>query len=163
MMKKEDEVRVMVVDDHPMVRFGLATFLGAQPNMEVVAQASTGEEAIRLFDQFQPDVVLMDLRLPGISGVDAIRSIRDKHPESRFVGFDYHGPSIDWARQVAADAGVADRVSFEVAAAKDFPGRGYDLVASFDCLHDMGDPVGASRHVKEALKPGGCWMIVERP
>ncbi|WP_421880897.1 class I SAM-dependent methyltransferase [Methylibium sp.] len=83
------------------------------------------------------------------------------YPESRFVGFDYHGPSIDWARQVAAEAGVADRVSFEVASAQDFPGRDYDLVAFFDCLHDMGDPVGASRHVKEALKPGGCWMIVE--
>ncbi|QAZ39870.1 SAM-dependent methyltransferase [Methylibium sp. Pch-M] len=83
------------------------------------------------------------------------------YPESRFVGFDYHAPSIDWARQVAAEAGVADRVSFEVASAKDFPGGDYDLVAFFDCLHDMGDPVGASRHVRAALKPGGCWMIVE--
>jgi SAM-dependent methyltransferase len=83
------------------------------------------------------------------------------YPASRFTGFDYHAPSIAWARQVAADAGVADRVTFEVAAAKDFPGHDYDLIAFFDCLHDMGDPVGAARHVRQALKPGGSWMLVE--
>jgi SAM-dependent methyltransferase len=83
------------------------------------------------------------------------------YPASRFVGFDYHAPSIAWAREVAAEAGVADRVSFEVAAAKDFPGRDYDLIAFFDCLHDMGDPVSAARHVRAALKPGGSWMLVE--
>ena len=83
------------------------------------------------------------------------------YPKASFVGFDYHAPSIEWARKAAAEAGVADRVTFEVAAAKNFPGKDYDLVAFFDCLHDMGDPVGASRHVRAALKPDGCWMIVE--
>ena len=82
-------------------------------------------------------------------------------PYSTFVGFDYHGGSIDWARRAAAAAGVGDRVRFEVASAKDFPGEGYDLVCHFDCLHDLGDPAGAARHVREALAPDGTWMIVE--
>jgi 2-polyprenyl-3-methyl-5-hydroxy-6-metoxy-1,4-benzoquinol methylase len=83
------------------------------------------------------------------------------YPLSRFVGFDYHEPSIRYAREAAKQAGVADRVSFEIAKAKDYPGKDYDLVAVFDCLHDMGDPVGASAHVLQSLKPGGVWMIVE--
>ncbi|SFR88971.1 Methyltransferase domain-containing protein [Dyella sp. OK004] len=83
------------------------------------------------------------------------------YPASRFVGYDYHGPSIEWASRAAERAGVADRVRFEVAAAKAYPGEDYDLVAVFDCLHDMGDPVGASRHVLDSLKPDGTWMIVE--
>jgi 2-polyprenyl-3-methyl-5-hydroxy-6-metoxy-1,4-benzoquinol methylase len=82
-------------------------------------------------------------------------------PNSTFVGFDYHGPSIEMARQRAGEAGVADRVSFETARAKDYPGTGYDLVTSFDSLHDMGDPVGAAAHVLRSLAPGGTWMIVE--
>ena len=65
------------------------------------------------------------------------------------------------AADAARRAGVGDRVTFEVASAKDFPGTGYDLVTVFDCLHDMGDPVGAARHIRDALKPDGCWMIVE--
>jgi SAM-dependent methyltransferase len=83
------------------------------------------------------------------------------YPASTFVGFDYHAPSIEQARARAADAGVQDRVRFEVAAAKDYPGRDYDLVAFFDCLHDMGDPVGAARHVLASLDPDGTWLIVE--
>jgi 2-polyprenyl-3-methyl-5-hydroxy-6-metoxy-1,4-benzoquinol methylase len=83
------------------------------------------------------------------------------YPLSRFVGFDYHEPSIRYARAAAKQAGVGDRVSFEVAKAKDYPGKDYDLVAVFDCLHDMGDPIGASAHVLQSLKPGGAWMIVE--
>jgi len=81
-------------------------------------------------------------------------------PQSRFVGFDYHPPSIESARKRAAEAGVADRVSFEVASAKDFPGR-YDLVACFDSLHDMGDPTGAAAHVRQALGTDGTWLLVE--
>ncbi|WP_370655485.1 class I SAM-dependent methyltransferase [Candidatus Binatus sp.] len=81
-------------------------------------------------------------------------------PKSQFCGFDYHEPSILAARERAREAEVADRVKFERASAKDFPGS-YDLVAFFDCLHDMGDPVGAGAHVKQALKPGGTWMVVE--
>jgi SAM-dependent methyltransferase len=83
------------------------------------------------------------------------------YPGSEFVGFDYHEGSIEHARRAAAEAGVGDRVSFEVASAKSYPGDGYDLVAMFDCLHDMGDPVGAAAHVLETLAPDGTWMIVE--
>ena len=82
-------------------------------------------------------------------------------PKSEFVGFDYHQASIDWARRVAAEAGLRNRVKFEVATAKDYPGRDYDLVACFDCLHDMGDPVGAASHVRTSLAQDGTWMIVE--
>jgi len=82
-------------------------------------------------------------------------------PKSQFYGFDYHGPSIERARKSAEAAGVADRVSFDVATAKDFPGTGYALVAFFDCLHDMGDPAGASKHVHSTLDENGAWMVVE--
>lgn len=82
-------------------------------------------------------------------------------PNSTFMGFDYHDKSIEMARERAAQAGVGDRISFEVAMAKDFPGENYDFVTYFDCLHDMGDPVGAASHVKECLAADGTWMIVE--
>jgi SAM-dependent methyltransferase len=85
----------------------------------------------------------------------------DAFPRSEFIGFDYHDASLERAREAADEAGVGDRVSFQVASAKDFPGEGYDLVAVFDCLHDMGDPIGASAHIHEALSPDGTWMIVE--
>jgi 2-polyprenyl-3-methyl-5-hydroxy-6-metoxy-1,4-benzoquinol methylase len=82
-------------------------------------------------------------------------------PKSAFVGYDYHAPSIEHARKAAREAGVEPRVRFEVARSKDYPGGNYDLVAFFDCLHDMGDPAGASAHVLKSLKPEGMWMIVE--
>ncbi len=82
-------------------------------------------------------------------------------PKSRFFGFDYHNKSIEAARETAEREGVAGRVTFEVALAKNYPGHDYDFVAVFDCLHDMGDPVGAAKHVRESLKPDGTWMIVE--
>jgi SAM-dependent methyltransferase len=82
-------------------------------------------------------------------------------PNSEFVGFDYHEESIEQARRTASGAGLDGRVSFEVAPAKQYPGDGYDLVAMFDCLHDMGDPVGASAHVLQTLDADGTWMIVE--
>ena len=83
------------------------------------------------------------------------------YPRSTFHGFDYHEESIACARRAAESAGVSARVTFEVASAKTFPKRGYDLVAFFDCLHDMGDPEGAARHVLSTLAPDGTWMIVE--
>jgi len=83
------------------------------------------------------------------------------YPSSTFIGYDYHDGSIELARQRAKEAGVAERVKFEVARAKDYPGSGYDFVAFFDSLHDMGDPVGAAAHVRETLSPEGTWMIVE--
>ena len=82
-------------------------------------------------------------------------------PNSEFFGFDYHDASIQRARTAAQEAGVGDRITFEVASAKDYPDGGYDLVCVFDCLHDMGDPVGASAHVLETLDSDGTWMIVE--
>jgi 2-polyprenyl-3-methyl-5-hydroxy-6-metoxy-1,4-benzoquinol methylase len=82
-------------------------------------------------------------------------------PRAIIKGFDYHPASIEAARRAADTAGMGDRVSFEVTAAKAYPGTGYDLVTFFDCLHDMGDPVGAARHVRESLAPGGTWMLVE--
>jgi len=82
-------------------------------------------------------------------------------PKSRFWGFDYHAESIQLARKRAEAAGVADRVTFEVALSTEYPGKGYDLVANFDCLHDMQDPDGAARHVRETIAPDGTWMIVE--
>jgi SAM-dependent methyltransferase len=82
-------------------------------------------------------------------------------PNSTFVGSDYHEGSIETARRHAQEAGVAERVQFETAPAAGYDGSGYDLVTMFDCLHDMGDPVGAARHVRGSLKPDGTWMIVE--
>ena len=83
------------------------------------------------------------------------------YPNSTFVGSDYHDGSIETARERAKQAGVADRVSFQVAPAAAYAGAEYDLVTMFDCLHDMGDPVGATRHVHSTLKPDGTWMIAE--
>jgi 2-polyprenyl-3-methyl-5-hydroxy-6-metoxy-1,4-benzoquinol methylase len=82
-------------------------------------------------------------------------------PNSRFAGSDYHDGSIETARDRAREAGVADRVRFEAAPAAGYSGEGYELVTMFDCLHDMGDPVGAARHVLSTLAPDGTWMIVE--
>ena len=83
------------------------------------------------------------------------------YPNSTFVGSDYHSGSIETARARAQEAGVAERVRFEASAAASYDGRDYDLVTMFDCLHDMGDPVGAARHVRSTLKTDGTWMIVE--
>ena len=82
-------------------------------------------------------------------------------PQSTFVGYDYHAGSIDEARARAEASGAGNRVRFEVASAASFGGTGYDLVTTFDALHDMGDPVGAARHVRQSLAPDGTWMIVE--
>ena len=83
------------------------------------------------------------------------------YPTARILGSDYHQASVDVARKRAAEAGVAERARFEVASAQTFSGTGYDLVATFDCLHDMGDPVGAARHIRDALDADGTWLIVE--
>jgi SAM-dependent methyltransferase len=83
------------------------------------------------------------------------------YPNSEFYGFDYHGPSIEQAQKKAAAAGLQDRVHFQTSPAKSFPGKDYDLVAFFDCLHDMGDPAGASAHVLQSLSKDGTWMVVE--
>ncbi|KND57381.1 Methyltransferase type 12 [Candidatus Paraburkholderia schumanniana] len=123
---------------------------------------------------------LVDEWIPALDGVDArLRQggarvadvgcghgastvlMAQAYPEAIFFGFDYHEPSILIARDRAREAGVADRVRFEVGSAQQFPGGDYDLVTFFDCLHDMGDPAGAVAHVLRTLKPDGSWMIVE--
>ena len=82
-------------------------------------------------------------------------------PNTSFVGYDFHPNSIAEARRHAEEHGVSGNTRFEVALASEFPGRGLDLVTFFDCLHDMGDPLGAARHVRQTLKPDGSWMVVE--
>jgi SAM-dependent methyltransferase len=122
---------------------------------------------------------LLDAWLPALDGVQAkleggahVADIGCGHgastiimakafPNSTFVGSDYHEASIEAARRAAQRAGVADRVTFDVAGADDFGGGPFDLVCVFDALHDMGDPVGASRHVREQLADDGTWMVVE--
>jgi len=87
--------------------------------------------------------------------------LAQEYPNSVFTGSDYHDESIELARKRAGDAGVADRVNFEVASASSFSGSGYDLAATFDCLHDMGNPLATARHIRQALKPNGTWLVVE--
>lgn len=82
-------------------------------------------------------------------------------PNSTFYGFDYHGPSIEHAQERAKEAGVDGNTVFETVTAKDFPGHDYDMVAIFDALHDMGDPVGAAAHIRSVLKDDGIFMVVE--
>lgn len=87
--------------------------------------------------------------------------LAEAYPRTTVAGSDYHTESITLARKRAAEAGLTDRVSFEVAGAHTFTGTDYDLVTMFDCLHDMGDPLGAARRVREALAPDGTWLLVE--
>src|SRR2546421_4549291 len=130
---------------------------------------------------FRPGYIanLVSAWLPALEGVEAklrvggnvadvgcglgasTRLMAEAYPRSRFTGFDYHLESIELARKKAKNAGLQERAQFEVAAAAAFPGTGYDLITMFDCLHDMGDPVGAARHVRQALAHDGTWMIVE--
>jgi 2-polyprenyl-3-methyl-5-hydroxy-6-metoxy-1,4-benzoquinol methylase len=83
------------------------------------------------------------------------------YPRSRFVGFDFHAPSIEQARQEAIKAGVADRVTFEVTKATEYPGTNYDLIAFFDCLHDMGNPIAVIKQARKAIAPDGTVLLVE--
>ena len=117
--------------------------------------------------------------IPALTGVEeklrarcpgrrrGLRARRVHHPDGadlsqvEFVGIDVHAASIETARRRARDAGVGDRVRFEVAGAQDFAGSDYDLVACFDCLHDMADPVGAARHIRQSLAKDGTWLLVE--
>ena len=89
------------------------------------------------------------------------RLIAEAFPRTRVFGFDYHAESIRLASQAATEAGLSDRVRFGTAPATSFGGTDYDLITTFDCLHDMGDPVAAARHIRQALAPEGTWMLVE--
>ena len=103
-MSHAEKIKVMVVDDHPLMRIGVASIVNARSDMTVVAQTGTGEEALTLFMKHKPDVTLMDLRLPGISGVDAIRSIRASHAEARFVVLTTYEGDADIHRALEAGA-----------------------------------------------------------
>jgi DNA-binding NarL/FixJ family response regulator len=98
------KMSVMVVDDHPLMRVGIASIVNARTDMTVVAQAGSGEEAVTLFFKHKPDVTLMDLRLPGISGVDSIRSIRESYPPARFVVLTTYEGDADIHRALEAGA-----------------------------------------------------------
>jgi SAM-dependent methyltransferase len=87
--------------------------------------------------------------------------LAEAYPGSVFAGFDYHSHSIDTARKAAAETGVSDRLTFEVATGAGFPGDGYDLICTFDAIHDMGDPVDVARHIRRSLSPDGTWLIIE--
>jgi 2-polyprenyl-3-methyl-5-hydroxy-6-metoxy-1,4-benzoquinol methylase len=82
-------------------------------------------------------------------------------PNSQFIGYDFHPSSIEKAEAHAREHGATANTRFEVGTAKDYPEKDFDLVAFFDCLHDMGDPQGAAAHVRQSLKPDGSWMVVE--
>jgi len=103
-MNMTEKIKIMVVDDHPLMRVGVASIVNARSDMTVVAQTGTGEEAVSLFLKHKPDVTLMDLRLPGISGVDAIRSIRASHPGARFVVLTTYEGDADIHRALEAGA-----------------------------------------------------------
>jgi 2-polyprenyl-3-methyl-5-hydroxy-6-metoxy-1,4-benzoquinol methylase len=167
----------------------IAASVRDEPSITKAARAGTGfgwhQHSQGVFDGcerfFRPGYAafLVDAWIPALDGVAAKLQagarvidvgcghgsstilMAKAYPNSRFVGADYHAGSIATARERAAEAGLGDRVSFEVATAKDFAGTGYDLVTSFDSLHDMGDPVGAARHALQSLAPDGTWLIVE--
>jgi DNA-binding NarL/FixJ family response regulator len=99
-----EKIKVMIVDDHPLMRVGVASIVNARADMAVVAQTGTGEEAVVLFTQHRPDVTLMDLRLPGMSGVNAIRAIRSSFPAARFVVLTTYEGDEDIHRALEAGA-----------------------------------------------------------
>src|SRR5438876_229090 len=100
----DGKIRVMVVDDHPVVRFGISAIISTQPDMAVVAQATTGREAVELYRKHRPDVTLMDLRLPEMSGVEAIRAIREHYPDSGIIVLTTYQGDEDIHRALTAGA-----------------------------------------------------------
>ncbi len=167
----------------------VAAMIEAEPKVEQCFRHGTGvrwgDHAGCLFCAtgafFRPGYVnnIVQNWLPALDGVEAkLKSgikvadvgcgvgfstllMAEAFPNSHFTGFDFHEPSIVEARKHAAEHGLADRVKFEVAAAKEIGETGFDLITMYDCLHDMGDPRGCAKHMREMLKPGGTWMIVE--
>lgn len=103
-MTQAAKIRVMLVDDHPMLRMGVSAIVNAQPDMSVVAQAENGQQAVELFRLHTPDVTLMDLRLPGMSGVEAIKTIRERHGQARFVVLTTYDGDEDIHRAIEAGA-----------------------------------------------------------
>lgn len=111
-----------------------------------------------LVDRLERGVTVADI---GCGLGSSTRILAETYPASTVTGYDNHAGSIELAAKLAAEAGLANRVSFAVAAATDFPGHDLGLVSTFDCLHDMGDPLAAARHIRGALAADGVWLIVE--
>ncbi len=104
-MNQIAKMKVMVVDDHPLMRVGITAIINARPDMTVVAQAETGEESVKLYQQYRPDVTLMDLRLPGkMGGVEAIAAVRSSHPHARFIVVTTYEGDADIHRALEAGA-----------------------------------------------------------
>lgn len=169
------QLAVACLRDEPKIREAFRSGHGV-PWGEHDAEVFTGCErffrpgyAANLVSAWIPAVPGLQQRLTaGIAVADAgcglgasTRILAETYPASTVAGFDSHARSIELAQKAAADAGLAERCQFSVARAQDFPGTGYGLVATFDCLHDMGDPVGAARHIHHTLADDGVWLIVE--
>jgi SAM-dependent methyltransferase len=143
-------------DHHPDVFTGCERFF--RPGYATNLVSSWIPAIPGLSQQLEDGLAVADV---GCGLGPSTRILADTYPASTVRGFDPHPASIELARKAAADAGLADRCDFAVARAQDFPGTGYGLVTTFDCLHDMGDPVGAARHIRAALAEDGVWLIVE--
>jgi 2-polyprenyl-3-methyl-5-hydroxy-6-metoxy-1,4-benzoquinol methylase len=143
-------------DHHPEVFTGCERFF--RPGYSANLVSSWVPAVPGLTERLTSGVAVADV---GCGLGASTRILAETYPASTVVGFDNHPESIELARAMTAEAGLADRCTFRVARAQEFPGTGYGLVTSFDCLHDMGDPVSAARRVRAALAPDGVWMIVE--
>ncbi|MDH4872361.1 class I SAM-dependent methyltransferase [Pseudomonas sp. BN515] len=143
-------------DHHPCMFSGTERFFRPGYRAHLVAEWLPSLDGV--VDKLQAGAKVADV---GCGHGASTVILAQAFPASRFIGFDYHGPSIETANRRAQDGGVADRATFVQASAKDYPGDGFDLICYFDCLHDMGDPVGAARHAYQTLKPDGTVLLVE--
>jgi SAM-dependent methyltransferase len=143
-------------DHHPDLYEGCERFY--RPGYQANLVSSWVPAVVGLEQQLTNGVRVADV---GCGLGASSRILAERYPASTIAGFDAHPGSIDLARTSAAASGVADRCAFSVARAQDFPGTGYGLIATFDCLHDMGDPGAAARHIRDAVADDGVWLIVE--
>lgn len=149
-MAATSRVRVLIVDDHPVVREGLRTVLGLRPECEVAGEAADGRSAIESYQRLRPDVVIMDIRLPEIGGIEAIREIRRLDPEARVIAITSYGGDAEWRR--ALDAGALGLITKGAS--------GEDLVEAVHRVHD-GQPY-VTADVAAELRASGQWLPLTR-